>query len=304
MSEWQCPLCGSSQFDRWLDRVGPDLSVVQCRQCSLFSLQPRPQPSELPALYPLDYEPFWTPLEAEPSRLRRWLRCRHYAYRYQAVRRAKPGGGWVLDAGCGTGGFVRALCQDPAWHGIGSDFHLAALSLARRQGVNAVCNDLGALPLPPGAFDAVTLWEVIEHVPDPRGTLKQVYRVLKPGGKLLLSTPNGTSWQARFWRADWRGWEAPRHLQLFTLPTLRRLLQDTGFEITRRLSFPLERYHAVASAQRWLQSRVSGSHRRAMEQWASLAGLAAWPVLRLIDRTPFASTIVVEARAVPREGLP
>ena len=131
--------------------------------------------------------------------------------------------------------------------GSGVDINDHALAIAFRQGLRVLRGDAGHLGLSSSTFDSVTLWDVIEHVPDMRAMLAEIYRLLKPGATLLISTPNGGSWQARLWGRYWAGWDEPRHLQIFTPQTLRRLLEDKGFKVVRRLSFPMERFYFHAS---------------------------------------------------------
>jgi ubiquinone/menaquinone biosynthesis C-methylase UbiE len=203
----------------------------------------------------------------------------------------------LLDIGCGSGGFLRALSLGGAWRGVGMDIHPAALDIARSQGVRVWCGEASAVGLPSASFEVVTMWEVIEHVPAPRQALSEVRRVLKPGGSLLLGTPNSAGWQARCWGEHWIGWDVPRHLQVFSFQTLRRALEEAGFVVVRRLSFPGERFYAVESARRWAQGHgncVTGF----VGQVARAAGWATWPALRLADATPWASCIALEARAV------
>ncbi len=304
MNDWQCPLCKSCGADHLFDAADVmgatpcTFAVVQCCECRLFSLSPRPQDHELLSLYPEEYETFWPPLDEESSRLVRWMRRRHYALRCRPMRRARPAGGQLLDVGCGTGGFLHELCRDGNWQGVGVDINESALNVARRQGVNVLCGALNDARLPTAYFDVVTMWDVIEHIPDPYETLVEIHRVLEPGGRLLLSTPNGKSWQARLWGSHWAGWDVPRHLQVFAAQTLSRLLSETGFEIIQRLSLPMERFFAVESARRWLRVRVSGPTRRVAQRLASLVGLVVWPVFRWFDRIPSASSLVLEARAI------
>lgn len=301
---WECPLCRCSEVEPLFRRnvTVNDLSfsftMVHCRRCDLYSLQPRPQEQDLLALYPANYRSHWSPLEEESNPLRRWEWRRHYAYRCQAVRRAQPNGGRVLDVGCGSGGFLRALCQDNKWEGMGIDINPYALDIARRQGVNVQRGTLEDVHLPADSFDAVTLWDVIEHVPGPCDTLSEIRRILKPNGRLLLSAPSAKSWQIHLWRNRWVAWETPRHLQIFSMQTLHRLAGDTGFEIVRQIHFPMERFYVVESVHCWLQDYTSGHVRGAAQQLMKLVGWAWWPFLRFIDYMPFASSIALEARVV------
>jgi SAM-dependent methyltransferase len=305
MNDWHCPLCGHDGARKLFDSA--DLTratsrpfvVVQCRCCDLFSLRPRPQTRELLSLYPQDYEPLWTPLNEETNRLLRWMRRRHWAIRCRLVRCIRPGGGRILDLGCATGLFLHELCRGGQWRGIGLDINEGALAVARRQAVCVLCGEAGGLGLPSAYFDVVTMWDVIEHVPDPVGALAEVYRILRAGGVLLLSTPNCESWQARLWGRHWGGWDVPRHFQVFSSHTLCRLLENSGFEVVGRFSFSMERFYAVESARRYLQGHTGGSVRAILQWLIPLVGMAAWPLFRLIDQVPSASSIVLEARSVP-----
>ncbi len=300
MVEWQCPLCKTNQAGWPRADIGASTEgsheLVCCRQCGLFSLQRRPGQDELVRYYPPDYEPFWGPSEQEPNPWVRWTHRRHYAVRCAAIRRAHPGGGHLLDLGCGTGGLLRELRRDGKWYGVGVDVNEHALDIARRQGIEVQCGELADLRLPAASFDVVTLWEVIEHLPDPVGALSEIHRLLKPSGLILMSTPNSSSWQARVWQGNWAGWDMPRHLQVFTEATLRQLLERTGFEIVSRLSLPMERFYLMFSAGCWLRNHTGRPAGTIAQGFLSMLGMAMWPALRVIDHMPWSSTISCVAR--------
>jgi SAM-dependent methyltransferase len=88
--------------------------------------------------------------------------------------------------------------------------------------------DLLTAPFPDQYFDAITMNHVIEHMHDPGATMARCLKLLKPGGRLWISTPNLDSWGRRFYGHAWYGLEPPRHLVLFTASSLRRLLAETG----------------------------------------------------------------------------
>jgi SAM-dependent methyltransferase len=83
----------------------------------------------------------------------------------------------------------------------------------------------------PASFDVVTMWDVLEHLPNPIETLRKVYALLKPNGKLIVATPNIDSVPARILKENWFPLEIPRHLVLYSPQTVSSLLAKTGFTV-------------------------------------------------------------------------
>ena len=122
--------------------------------------------------------------------------------------------------------FMRGL----GWKVSGNDFDANAVKTARDRGLDVECASLEQQNHADGSFDAVTLSHVIEHVPNPIQTLVECRRILKPGGKLVLFTPNASSLSHRVFKQDWRGLEPPRHLHIFSTESMRPLLERAGFQ--------------------------------------------------------------------------
>lgn len=220
------------------------------------------------------------------------------------VRRAAPGS--VLDVGCGAGWLLDRLQEDGrARRLVGVD----AAASCSTPGWEYRAGDVTArLPADDDEFDLVVLGEVIEHVPDPDALLAEVRRVLRPGGVLVLSTPNLVCWANRVLvplgvqplftetssqvalgrrlRALGQGNEVQGHLKVFTSRSLGELLQREGFAVEERhgttFSFP----GPLAAVDSLLSRRVS---------WAS--GLVY--LARVTERGP-----VREAAAPPRALRP
>jgi SAM-dependent methyltransferase len=91
---------------------------------------------------------------------------------------------------------------------------------------------LEEIGLPSNGFDLVILWHVLEHVQSPRDMVREVARILKPGGTLLVAVPNFGSWEAQWSRDRWFHLDVPRHLTHFTPKTLGRMLGEAGLPIT------------------------------------------------------------------------
>jgi SAM-dependent methyltransferase len=117
-------------------------------------------------------------------------------------------------------------------YGIEPDPRAAAV--ARSRGLEVYEGTLEESHLPEDAFDAVTMHHVIEHVSDPIATVRSCRRVLRPGGRLVVVTPNLYSLLHRRFRACWRGLEPPRHLYVFSPEALTRCVQRAGLRVEHR----------------------------------------------------------------------
>lgn len=146
----------------------------------------------------------------------------------------------VLEVGCGDGYFVSRVLAEPFWSSyVGIDLSLSKLEQfrARIGGSRALAADAETLPLAAESFDLVLCFETLEHLPDPGATLREIHRVLRPRGVLVLSTPYVSPLQ--LWGKRWLGRLLPflasanglhEHLQEFTARRLQRLLRGNGFE--------------------------------------------------------------------------
>lgn len=148
---------------------------------------------------------------------------------------ANPGGR-LLDVGCGSGDWLLDM-QRRGWRVEGLDFDENAVAVARNRGLDVAVGSLEEQSFQHNRFDAITLSHVIEHVPDPVQTLTECAKILKPGGRLVLFTPNADSLSHRFFKESWRGLEPPRHLHLFSLQSMRRALEEAGFKSISMLPF-------------------------------------------------------------------
>jgi SAM-dependent methyltransferase len=204
-------------------------------------------------------------------------------------------GGRLLDIGCGRGDGLRELAA-AGWRAEGLDIDPATVALARGRGLDVRLGTLADQAYPSSAFDAVTMSHAIEHVADPASVLGEIHRILAPGGRLAILTPNGRSPGHRWFGSCWFALDPPRHLHLFTLPALSRLLARTGFHVT--CTFTSERgAHLILSASRSIQrtgrAGLAGPSAPGIAAWARAAQWLEWVGSRVVG--PLGEEIVAVA---------
>ena len=147
---------------------------------------------------------------------------------FKVMRLSGTDRGRLLDVGCGDGVTLAAL-DARGWDVRGLDFDPAAVAVARARGLKVDVGELSAQRYPADGFAAVTMSHSLEHLPDPAATLEEVGRILAPGGRVVIVTPNAGSWLHRRYRSDWQPLEPPRHLQIFSRAALRDLARAASF---------------------------------------------------------------------------
>ncbi|MFN7641999.1 MAG: class I SAM-dependent methyltransferase [Burkholderiales bacterium] len=162
--------------------------------------------------------------------------------------------GLIADVGCGNGDRLPLLLRAGWGRAVGVDPDTKAVAEAKRVGLDVRAGTAERTALPDESVDAVLLHHVIEHVRDPGAALVEARRVLRPGGRVALLTPNAESDAHRDWGSCWRGLEAPRHL---TIHTLRSLVAQV-----RRAGLVVECARSSARSAAWIDAEC----RRAAEK--------------------------------------
>jgi SAM-dependent methyltransferase len=244
MESIKCNLCGADggpvlfrKKDKF--KISDEaFSVVACPRCGLLYLNPRPDREEISKFYPGSYS--WKKdLEAR-SVLTRLLREMERRYRYhllkgEVAKVIRFGGkqfGKVLDVGCGTGDRLDVF-RSRGFKTFGVEISGSADYAAEAMQLDVRKGDLFEAHFPDALFDVVTLYHVLEHTHDPSGVCKEVARLLKEDGHLVIQVPNADSWQYRLFKKRWAAFDVPRDLYYFNPKTLKALLAKAGFEVVK-----------------------------------------------------------------------
>lgn len=273
--------------------------MIECQACGQAWVCPGLNMEELDRYYPPGYISFPTAIEDEKSAVQRIARQFGVEKRARRViqRTAKPGK--VLDIGCATGIFLNAMKQQ-GWECYGIEpSTYAAQYAASRFGIEVFNGFLAECPYEDEFFDAVTLWDVLEHLPDPREELARVWQLLKPGGLLVVSMPNSSSWERRTFGKYWAGWDIPRHFYIYNDKTISRMLSEHDFTVQGISSFTGRHGVMALCVQFWMNDHsLPGWLKKAISSTINsvFARMVTYPYYMLADRINRSSIMVVFAK--------
>jgi SAM-dependent methyltransferase len=282
-----CDLCGSTYsveiFHGRDYRLGYQgrFRFVRCAECGLLYLNPRPTVAAIRRLYESHYADLQ--LEPDPPQNNGFLRSARQLwhrlnanYTEEIVARAR---GRILDVGCGPGKFLVKLRAKglEVW---GQELNRSLRPLHERLGLNVYYGPLRELGLPEDSFDTIILSQVLEHLPEPTAEMSEIRLLLRPGGTVLIYSPNGNGYLRTLFGRFWHGWHIPFHFHLMTPHTMPRLAAAVGLEVTRLETATPDDF-LTTSLHAFLSGR--GRFLKGLVDSTVLRGLTA-PELRLLDR--------------------
>ena len=219
-------LCANSDYCVVYTLKSPTLEqIVRCLSCGLYRTQPAPVNGNLKALS-------YTSMEDEPEILRKRRRRAHKKITSVIAREtAATSGIKILDIGCSVGYFVK-YAKDKGFNCFGLDINTGSIEYARRDlNLSSLCiAEADALPFGKDVFEAIVLSHVLEHLANPPECLRQIRRVLKPGGILLVIVPHHRGLIARLRPLSWLGWSPQTHYWHFTPEVIIQLLKEAGLK--------------------------------------------------------------------------
>ena len=259
MQQVSCNFCSSTAYETLF--TGPDLllkkdgafTLVRCDECGLIYQNPRLNEVELAPHYPEDYHPFHT--DSPEDRVAELSEQHDMTRRFKRVMNHAGQAGKILDVGCATGQFLNQMATQ-GWSAVGVEPSEFAAEYARQTfGLDVRTTLLEDAGFAADEFDALTMWDVFEHVTDPLATLTECERILKPGGLVVLHLPNPECVEARAFGPNWLGWDQPRHLHLFSVQMIKKYFARTGFEFVAVESFSGRLFATLLSVEFALTKR-------------------------------------------------
>ncbi|MGH8596482.1 MAG: class I SAM-dependent methyltransferase, partial [Gammaproteobacteria bacterium] len=220
-----CPVCGGARFTPLFEKAREPFAA--CADCSLVLINPRPRFQFVAETYDAQYsDGYIGKAQKKIARCRRWVN--------RIARRYGPSGRW-LDVGC-SAGFVVAAAIEAGFEGFGVELEPAAVAYGRTKLglINLALGTLEAQTYPSATFDVISMYDVIEHVPDLNRTVAELARILKPTGIIEIRTPDVAHWSTPRNLRKWKEIKPSEHLYYFSAATLCRLFAHHNLELRHR----------------------------------------------------------------------
>ncbi len=249
-----CPICKSSELKEALPVADHFLTeeifqVVECVSCGYCFTNPRPAQGSIGRYYQSeDYISHSNSKQGLQDTLYQLARKWALRTKYNLVHSYQPQGR-VLDIGCGTGEFLAHL-MSRGYLVEGVEPELKAREQAISNHSIAVVPSVEQLANKE-YYQVITMWHVLEHVPDVRATFKKLFALLADHGILIIAVPDRESWDNQHYGTHWAAWDVPRHLTHFRRNDIHRLLHEHGFELLSTKKMWLDAFYIAMLSERY-----------------------------------------------------
>ena len=233
-----CPICSCSNLLKKLDCIDHSTSkkkfiIVSCETCDFTFTNPRPKDNALGEYYKSE---MYISHTNNTKGFFNWMyhTVRKYAIgtKLNLLKKTSKNKNH-LDIGCGTGEFLNA-CKNAGYNTKG----IEPSELAREQAINnfklSVSEDTNLGQFQKNQFDSISMWHVLEHVPSLNKTIEEFNRILSKNGKVIIAVPNHKSWDAKYYKEFWAGWDVPIHLWHFSKLSIEKLFLKYNFKLIEK----------------------------------------------------------------------
>lgn len=161
--------------------------------------------------------------------------------------------GKLLDIGSGTGDFL-VEAKNQGWDILGFEPNSDAKNLAINKGVTFT-EDI--FTLPENSFDVVTMWHVLEHVPNLEEYIANLKRIVKPTGTIIIAVPNYKSYDAKSYKEFWAAYDVPRHLWHFSKTSIKKLFSDVNVELKKVKPMWFDSFYVSLLSEKYKNGKMS-----------------------------------------------
>jgi len=227
-----CPICDENPESSRVVFIKDGFHYRKCCKCNVVYVSPILKGGILEEMYrESDYARSWMEVLINP--VEQQFNKPKFERGIKDIEEILQRKGKILDVGCAVGQFL-AVCESFGWKATGIELNDEERAYCNNIGLKVLGEPLEDGLFPNESFDAVTMWEVLEHVSFPRQILQCIHKILKPGGVLLIVVPNVDSLAAQILQGKCNMFLGMSHITMFNDKTLTKLLEDERYEISHR----------------------------------------------------------------------
>lgn len=156
----------------------------------------------------------------------------------------------LLDVGCGTGDFLK-IAKEGQWTITGVEPNVQAREIANIKTANSVFDIEQLTKIKPESFDVISLWHVLEHLPELEIQMVQLRQLLKVEGSLVIAVPNYKSYDANYYQEFWAAYDVPRHLWHFSKLSIAKLVTKYNMEVVQILPMKFDAYYVSLLSEKY-----------------------------------------------------
>lgn len=262
-----CPVCLNSEFDSFLTCVdytvsNREFAIVECKACKFKFTNPRPFEATLGEYYKSEeYISHSDTKKGLINQLYHLVRKYTLIKKLQLVMRiaGRPSSiapKSLLDIGCGTGAFLD-VCNRAGFNCLGLEPDAAARKFAISNYHLDVKEDLMLNTPEAGSFDIITLWHVMEHLPQLNEKIDKIKQLLKHDGRVIVAVPNCSSFDATYYNKFWAAYDVPRHLYHFTPADVNRLFDRHNMKVLKVLPMPFDSFYVSMLSEKYKTGKIN-----------------------------------------------
>lgn len=180
----------------------------------------------------------------------------------------------ILDIGCGTGHFLQ-ICDKNGWQITGVEPDESAKKIANSITNNSVKDIETLYSFEKNSFDVITLWHVLEHLPDLEKQVKLFEKLLKPDGRLIIAVPNHKSFDAKYYKSFWAAYDVPRHLWHFNRESIERLMGKLNLKLIKTLPLWFDSFYVSMLSEKHKTGKMNMIKAICIGLWSNLKALGS-----------------------------
>lgn len=236
---------------------GEDFQLLENEKFGFLETHPKPSPEKLPEYY--ESEDYISHTDSQRNlfeKVYHWVRSISLKSKLNLINSFSDGNKTLLDFGCGTGDFLQTAQQNN-WKVFGVEPNEQARGIANKKTNHSVFDANQLSKFKSHSFDVITLWHVLEHLPNLEEDLSVFKKLLKPNGTLIIAVPNYKSYDAQYYKNFWAAYDVPRHLWHFNRDAVSRLMNSFSLDVVKTKPMWFDAFYVSLLSEKYKTGKMN-----------------------------------------------